>query len=133
MERSKDDLVRLSETAQDLSDFLKQACKLLGISFRQASLQSGLSHAAIWNIVTGHTRRGDDDTITQLALFFKVPEVNLRALAGFGPQRISPTHRLEEAEEVYQVLTDEEKDRWIEYGKLLVRARDVTARKSGVE
>jgi len=45
-------------------------------------------------------------------------------LAGHGrPQRVSPTYRLEEAEAVWQVLTEEEKDKWIEYGKLLIRGR----------
>jgi hypothetical protein len=36
---------------------------------------------------------------------------------------VSPTHRLGEAEAVWQVLTDEEKDKWIEYGELLIRGR----------
>jgi transcriptional regulator with XRE-family HTH domain len=107
----------------DLPDFLKKACVLMGISLRRASLQAGLSAGTIWNIIAGHTRRGDEATITKLALFFKVPEVDLMALAGYKPQRVSPTYRLEEAEAIWQVLTDEEKDRWIEYGELLIRAR----------
>ena len=123
MQIAQDKLIHLSETADDLPDFLKKACEVLGISLRQASLQAGLSAGTIWNLIAGHTRRGDEDTITKLALFFKVPEVNLLALAGYKPQRISPTHRLEEAEAIYQVLTDEEKDKWIEYGELLIRGR----------
>jgi len=124
MQTTQDELIRLSETAEDLPDFLKQACKLMGISLRQASLQAGLSAGTIWNFIAGHTRRGDEDTITRLALFFKVPEVNLMALAGYGqPQRVLPTYRLEEAETIWQVLTDEEKDKWIEYGELLIRGR----------
>ena len=124
MHTTQDELIHLSETAEDLPDFLKKACKLMGISLRHASLQAGLSAGTIWNFIAGHTRRGDEDTITKLALFFKVPEVNLLALAGYGrPQRVLPTHRLEEAEAVWQVLTDEEKDKWIEYGRLLIRAR----------
>ena len=114
MKKERDDLVQLSENSESLGDFLKQACAHLDISLRQASLRAGLSHAAVWNLASGQTRRGDDDTITKLALFFKVPEVNLRTLAGFGPQRISPTYRLREAEDVFQVLTDDEKDKWIE-------------------
>lgn len=71
-----------------------------------------------------HVVKISEDTITKLALFFKVREVNLMALAGFGrPQRVLPTHRLEEAEAIWQVLTDEEKDKWIEYGELLIRGR----------
>ena len=127
MQTTQDKLVRLSETAEDLGDFLKKACAELKISLRHASLQAGLSHGTIWNLIAGHTKRGDDDTLTRLALFFKVPEVNLRALAGYGPQRISPTYRLGEAERIYQTLTDEEKDRWIEYGELLLRARSQEA------
>jgi len=123
MQTTQDKLVRLSETAEDLPDFLRKACALLGISFRQASLQAGLSHGTIWNLIAGHTKRGDDETIAKLALFFKVPEANLRILAGYGPQCISLTYRLGEAERIYQSLTDEEKDRWIEYGELLLRAR----------
>jgi transcriptional regulator with XRE-family HTH domain len=124
MQIAQDKLIHLSETAEDLTDFLKKACEVLGISLRQASLQAGLSAGTIWNFIAGHTRRGDEDTITKLALFFKVPEVNLMALAGYGrPQRVLPTYRLEEAEAVWQVLTDEEKDRWIEYGELLIRGR----------
>jgi transcriptional regulator with XRE-family HTH domain len=126
MRKEGDDLVRLSENSENLGDFLKQACAHLNISLRQASLQTGLSHATVWNLASGRTKRGDDDTIAKLALFFKVPEVNLRTLAGFGPQRISPTHRLREAEDVYQTLSDDEKDKWIEYGKLLIRARDIS-------
>ena len=128
MQTIQDKLVHLSETAENLGDFLKKACALLGISFRHASLQAGLSHGTIWNIIAGHTKRGDDETIAKLALFFKVPEINLRALAGYGPRCISPTHRLGEAERIYQTLTDEEKDRWIEYGELLLRARTQGAR-----
>lgn len=123
MQTTQDKLIRLSETAEDLPDFLKKACALMGISLRQASLQAGLSSGTIWNFIAGHTRRGDEDTIAKLALFFKVPEVNLLALAGYKPQHISPTYRLEEAEAIYQVLTDEEKDKWIEYGELLIRGR----------
>ena len=124
MQMTQDELIHLSETAEDLPDFLKKACAVMGISLRQASLQAGLSAGTIWNFIAGHTKRGDEDTITRLALFFKVPEVNLMALAGYGqPQRVLPTHRLEEAEAVWQVLTDEEKDKWIEYGELLIRGR----------
>jgi transcriptional regulator with XRE-family HTH domain len=124
MQTTQDELIRLSETAEDLPDFLKQACKLMGISLRQASLKAGLSAGTIWNFISSHTKRGDEDTITKLALFFKVPEVNLMALAGYGrPQRVLPTYRLEEAETIWQVLTDEEKDKWIEYGELLIRGR----------
>ena len=124
MQTTQDELVRLSETAEDLPGFLKQACKLMGISLRQASLQAGLSAATIWNFIAGHTKRGDENTITKLALFFKVREVKLMALAGYGrPQRVLPTHRLEEAEAVWQVLTDEDKDKWREYGELLIRGR----------
>ena len=124
MQTTQDELIRLSETAEDLPDFLKKACALMGTSLRQASLQAGLSSGTIWNFIAGHTRRGDENTITKLALFFKVPEVNLMALAGYGqPQRVLPTYRLEEAETIWQVLTDEEKDKWIEYGELLIRGR----------
>ena len=131
MRIAQDELVRLSETAENLPDFLKQACKLTGTSLRQASLQAGLSAATIWNFIAGHTKRCDEDTITKLALFFKVPEVNLMALAGYGqPQHVLPTYRLEEAEAVWQVLTEEEKDRWIEYGELLIRGRQREERES---
>ena len=124
MQTTQDELIRLSETADDLPDFLKKACAMMGTSLRQASLQAGLSAATIWNFIAGHTKRGDEDTITKLALFFKVPEVNLMALAGYGrPQRVLPTYRLEEAEAIWQVLTGEEKDKWIEYGELLIRGR----------
>ena len=123
MHIAQDELVHLSETAENLPGFLKQACTLMGISLRQASLQAGLSSGTIWNIIAGHTRRGDENTIARLALFFRVPEVNLLALAGYRPKRISPNHRLKEAEAIYQVLTDEEKDKWIEYGELLIRGR----------
>jgi len=123
METGRNELLHLSETAEDLSEFLRKACAMLGMSYRQVSLQADLSHATVWNLVSGLTRRGNDDTLIKLALFFKVPEVNLRALAGFGPQRIVPTHGLEQAEEIFQVLTDEEKKKWIEYGELLIHAR----------
>jgi len=124
MQTTQEKLIRLSETAENLPDFLKKACALMETSFRRASLQAGLSSGTIWNFIAGHTRRGDQETLTKLALFFKVPEVNLIALAGYGrPQRILPTYRLEEAEAVWQVLTDEEKDKWIEYGELLIRGR----------
>jgi transcriptional regulator with XRE-family HTH domain len=123
MEKQQSELVYLSETAEDLGDFLKKACALLKISYRQVSLQAGFSHAAVWNLASGHIKRGNDNTIAKLALFFKVPEVNLRTLAGFGPQRISPTYGLGRAEAIFQLLTDEEKDKWIEYGELLIKAR----------
>ena len=123
MQTTQDELIRLSETAEDLPHFLKQACDVLETSLRRASLGAGLSAGTIWNIIAGHTKRGDEDTLTKLALFFKVPEVNLMALAGYKPRRVSPTYRLEEAEAVWQVLTDEEKDKWIEYGELLIRGR----------
>ena len=124
MQTTQKELIRLSETAEDLPDFLKRARKLMGISLRQASLRADLSAGTIWNLIAGHTKRADEDTITKLALFFKVPEINLMALAGYRqPQRVLPTYRLEEAETIWQVLTDEEKDKWIEYGELLIRGR----------
>jgi len=127
MQTTQDELIHLSETAEDLADFLRKACELLGLSFRQASLQAGLSAGTIWTFVSGRTERARGDTIAKLALFFKVPEANLMALTGHGqPLRISPTYRLEEAEAIWQVLTDEEKDKWIEYGELLLRARQQT-------
>lgn len=123
MQPTQDELIRLSETAEDLPHFLRAACEAMDSSMRKASLGAGLSAGTIWNIVAGHTKRGDEETLTKLALFFKVPEVNLMALAGYKPRRVSPTHRLGEAEAIWQVLTDEEKDKWIEYGELLIRAR----------
>jgi transcriptional regulator with XRE-family HTH domain len=116
-------LHELSATAEDLADFLERACKLLDLSFRQASLQAGLSHGTIWSIISNKVKHGDPDTIASLAVFFKVPEVNLLRLAGHTPKHISPTHLLENAEDVYQSLTDEEKEDWIRYGRLLLRAR----------
>lgn len=112
-----------SETAHNLPEFLEQACTLLELSYRQASLQAGLSHSTTWSIVSNKVKHADPDTIASLAVFFKVPEVNLLRLAGHTPRHISPTHLLQEAEAIYQVLTDNEKDDWIKYGRLLIQAR----------
>ena len=117
-------LLELSTQAKNLAGFLEEACKLLDISFRQASLQAGLSHGTIWSIVSNKVKHGDPDTIASLAVFFKVPEVNLLRLAGHTPKHISPTHLLENAEGIYQVLTDTEKQEWIKYGRLLLKARE---------
>lgn len=123
MNEIQSEIFRLSKEAESLSDFLERACRLLGISYRKASLEAGLYHGAIWSIVSGRTKRGDEDTIAKLALFFKIPEVNLSRLAGYTPRYITPTHLLKKAEAIYEVLTDEEKEEWIRFGELLVRAR----------
>jgi transcriptional regulator with XRE-family HTH domain len=128
MNEVRSEILRLSKEAESLADFLKQACKLLDISYRKASLEAGLYHGAVWSIVSGRVERGEEDTIAKLALFFKVPEVNLLRLVGYTPQYISPTHRLEEAEAIFQVLTDEEKEEWIRLGELLLRARQPHSR-----
>lgn len=116
-------LHELSQTTENLAAFLQQACNLLTLSYRQASLQAGLSHGTIWSIVSNKVKHGDPDTIASLAVFFKVSEVNLLRLAGHVPRHISPTHLLEEAEAIFLVLTDDEKTDWVRYGRLLIRAR----------
>jgi hypothetical protein len=123
MNEVQSEILRLSEEAESLADFVRQACDLLDISYRKASLDAGLGGSCLWNIVAGRTKRGREGTLAKLALFFKVPEVNLLRLAGYTPQPISPTHGLGEAEAIFQVLTDEEKDEWIRYGELLLQAR----------
>jgi transcriptional regulator with XRE-family HTH domain len=123
MSEVRSEILHLSKEAESLADFLSQACKLLDISYRKASLEAGLYHGAVWSIVSGRSERGSEDTIAKLALFFKVPEVNLLRLAGYTPRYISPAHGLDKAEAIYQVLTDEEKEEWIRYGELLLRAR----------
>jgi hypothetical protein len=75
------------------------------------------------SISSGRVERGDEETLAKLALFLEVPEVNLLRLADYTPQHISPTHSLERAEAIYQVLTDKEKEEWIRYGELLLQAR----------
>jgi hypothetical protein len=62
------------------------------------------------SISSGRVERGDEETLGKLALFSKVPEVNLLRLADYTPKHISPAHSLERAEALYQVLTDEEKE-----------------------
>lgn len=116
-------LIRLSETAENLSDFLVKACDLLNISYRRASLEARLSHSTVWSYVVGEAKHGSEETIARLALFFKVPEVNLLRLAGYTPRYVTATHLLKEAEDVFQVLTDEEREDWIKYGRLLLQAR----------
>ncbi len=123
MNEVQSQILHLSEEAESLANFLRQACDLLGMSYRRASLEAGLYHGAIWSIVSGRVKRGDEETLGKLALFFKVPEVNLLRLAGYTPQHVSPTYGLGKAEAIYQVLTDEEKEEWIRYGELLLRAR----------
>lgn len=119
-------LLQLSQTSADLAEFLQKACALLSISFRRASLQAGLSHGTIWSLVSGKVKHGDSQTIAKLALFFKVPETNLLHLAGYTTRYMSPTRFLNEVDAVYQSLTDEEKEEWIRYGTLLIRARKPT-------
>jgi len=116
-------LHELSQAAENLPDFPDQACKLLKLSYRQASLQASLSHSTIWSIISNKVKHGDPDTIASLAVFFKVPQANLLRLPGHTPKHISPTHLLEEADAIYQVLTDNEKEDWIKYGRLLIQAR----------
>lgn len=117
-------LLELSQTAEDVAQFLSKACALLHISYRQASLQAGLSHGAIWSIVSGKVKHGSPDTMAKLALFFKVPETSLLRLSGYTPRYMSPTRFLNEVDDVYHSLTDEEKEDWVRYGTLLIRARD---------
>lgn len=123
MNEVQSEILRLSEKAESLVDFLRRACKLLGVSYRRASLEAGLYHSAISSIVSGTHKRGSEDTIAKLALYFKVPEVNLLRLSGYTPKHTTPGYLLKEASAIYQVLTDEEKKEWIKLGELLIRAR----------
>ncbi len=123
MDKAQSEIFRLSEEAESLAEFLERACEIRGISYRKASLEAGTYHGAIWALASGTHKRASEDTIANLALYFKVPEVNLIRLAGYTPKHTTPTYLLKEASAIYQVLTDEEKKEWIKLGELLVRAR----------
>jgi hypothetical protein len=117
-------LIQLSKTAASLSEFLDEACALLRVSYRSASIGAGLSHGTIWSLVSGAVKHGDTETIAELALFFGVPEVNLLRLAGYTPKYMSPDRFSDQVNAVFQSLTDEEKEEWVRYGILLIRARE---------
>lgn len=116
-------LNRLSETADDLPDFLEQASKLLEISFRRMSMEAGLSPGTVWGLVSSTRKRGGEETLAKLALYLKVPEVNLRSLAGYGPRRILPEYDLGEAQAIFDAMTPEERERWVGLGELILKAR----------
>jgi len=117
---------RLVWEAEDLGEFLKEACRLRDKPVTVASEEAGLSRNAISSYITGQRRPSATSTY-KLARYFGVPQAQIMRLAGLEVAGVD--------EELLEGLTDvvrnimvamdaKELNEWIQYGEMLLVWKD---------
>jgi len=117
---------RLVWEAEDLGEFLKEACRLRDKPITVASEEAGLSRNAISSYITGQRRPSATSTY-KLARYFGVPQAQIMRLAGLEVAGVD--------EELLEGLTDvvrnimvamdaKELNEWIQYGEMLLVWKD---------
>ncbi len=117
---------RLVWEAEDLGEFLREACRLRDKPVTVASDEAGLSRNAISSYITGQRRPSATSTY-KLARYFGVPQAQIMRLAGLDVAGVD--------EELLEGLTDvvrnimvamdaKELNEWIQYGEMLLVWKD---------
>ncbi len=121
----QEEIGRLADEAEDLSEFIRKACALLGKGVTRASMEAGLSRNTFSSWVKGG-RRPSAHSAWRAARYFGVREDQILRLAGIEFSAIRPDQLEDLAEDVHRILAsldEEEVQMWIDYGDLLVLGR----------
>lgn len=124
--RTQQEIDRLSREAEDLSEFLSEACKLRGKAVTRASKEAGLSRNTISSFIL-KKRRPSPRSAYKLARYFGVPAVRLLRLVGFEMGAPDPKELEALSEEVRTIasaLDAEELNEWLQFGEMLLLRRE---------
>ncbi len=116
-----------------LGDWLKEQLERKG--WRQADLarKSGLTTAEVSYLVLGKGKKPDPDTIDKLARGLEVPIEQVYRAAGYMEKAPEASEILEEMQYWYERMTPEEREEWLQNGKLKVELRRKRAAGGGTQ
>jgi transcriptional regulator with XRE-family HTH domain len=122
----QEEIGRLVRESEDLGEFLKEACRVIGKPVTVASVEAGLSPNGFTSYISGR-RRPSATTTYRLARYFGVPQAQIMRLAGLEVAGVD--------EDLLEGLTDvvrnimlamdaKELNEWIQYGEMLLLWRE---------
>jgi len=113
---------RLVWEAEDLGDFLKEACRLRGKRVTVASVEAGLSRNTISSYIRGRRRPSATSTY-RLARYFGVPQAQIMRLAGLevaGVDQELLEGLMDVVRDIMVAMDAKELNEWIQYGEMLL-------------
>lgn len=120
------EISRLVWEAEDLAEFLEEACRLRRKAVTVASVEAGLSRNGISSYIAGR-RRPSAESAYKLARYFGVPQAQILRLAGLETAGVD----LETLEglgdgirDIAVALDAEELNEWIQFGEMLLLRRE---------
>ena len=121
---------RLVWEAEDLAEFLKEACLLKEKPVTVASEEAGLSRNAINSYIRGKRRPSATSTY-RLALYFGVPQAQIMRLAGLevaGVDQDLLEGLTEVVRDLMVAMDSKQLNEWIQYGEMLLMWKDYEMR-----
>lgn len=113
---------RLVWEAEDLGEFLQEACRLRGKAVTVASEEAGLSRNAMSSYITGKRRPSATSTY-KIARYFAVPQAQIMRLAGLEVAGVD-ADLLEGLSDVVRglmvAMDSKQLNEWIQYGEMLI-------------
>lgn len=116
---------RLVWDAEDLAEFIRGACRLVGKGVTRASVEAGLSRNTFSSYVKGK-RRPSARSAYMLARYFGVPEAQVLRLAGLevaGVDLFRIDGLSDEMHRLINALNEDELEQWMEFGEMLLLRR----------
>lgn len=113
---------RLVWEAEDLGEFLKEACRLRGKRVTVASVEAGLSRNTISSYIRGRRRPSATSTY-RLARYFGVPQAQIMRLAGLevaGVDQELLEGLMDVVRDIMVAMDAKELNEWIQYGEMLL-------------
>jgi transcriptional regulator with XRE-family HTH domain len=117
---------RLVWEAEDLGEFLKEACRLRDKPVTVASEDAGLSRNAISSYITAQRRPSATSTY-KLARYFGVPQAQIMRLAGLevaGVDEELLEGLTEVVRDIMVAMDAEELADWVQFGEMLLVWKD---------
>ena len=123
---TQQEIGRLTVEAEDLPEFLKEACRLRGKGLVRASVEAGLSGNTLSSFVLGK-RSPSPTSAYKLARYFGVPVVAIMRLAGQETGSV-PAPEMEgvagEVRSLVMALDEQELREWMGFGEMLLLRRE---------
>ena len=113
---------RLVWEAEDLGEFLKEACRLRGKRVTVASVEAGLSRNTISSYIRGRRRPSATSTY-RLARYFGVPQAQIMRWAGLevaGVDQEILEGLMDVVRDIMVAMDAKELNEWIQYGEMLL-------------
>lgn len=122
----QEEIGRLVWEAEDLGEFLEEACRLRGRGTTRASLEAGLSRNGFSSYVKG-TRRPSHQSAYKIARYFGVPQAQILRLAGFETAGVDLQLLHDVVDVVRNIIVALDADEladWVQFGEMLLLLRE---------